>query len=187
MNKTKATGRLMQYLTDEGNPDLSIKLYEQNPKTTESTWQYLRALKKTNQKIKLEIHIKDGNPNGKILYLQAWLNEISNPKKATILYKNALMLSPLYEEGVTDAISFLKDKQSTQETYDILLTSVMLNQYSVVIQKAYTLQSIESNYFNFADYSLNKLKILMDKSQYQAFAKEVALRKEKKLNEIEWK
>ncbi|MBC7387587.1 MAG: hypothetical protein H7329_00105 [Opitutaceae bacterium] len=186
-NKVKALSRTMQHLIDNGFAELSIKLYELNSHNPESDWQYLRALKKLNLKNQLSQKIKNTSLPSKSGYTKGWLLEDQNPKEATRLYKQALIANPLYEEGIVDAIGFLKTKQSDQETYEILLTSVMLNQYSIPIQKLYTLQCIQTNYFNFADYSLNKLKDLMSVNDYIKFEKDVEQKKAKRLSEIEWK
>ena len=156
----------MQYLNDIGNPSLSMSLYNDKIRTEESEWQLLRALKLLNQKSVLSTRIKNVDDNKKVLYLKAWIKETENSK---------------------DAINFLNRKLSSEEIYNLLLTSVMLNQYSIPIQKAYTLQCVETNNFNFADYSLKKLKDLLSEKEYLTFAKEVEEQKEKRLSEIEWK
>ena len=186
-NKVKALSRTMQHLTDNGFAELSIKLYESNSHNPESDWQYLRVLKKLNLKNELSDKIKNISLSPKCGYIKGWLLEDQNPKEAAMLYKQALFANPLYEEGILDAINFLKTKQSDQETYEMLLRSVMLNQYSIPIQKLYTLQCIQTNYFNFADYSLKKLKDMMTASEYKKFEKEVEQKKSKSLSEIEWK
>ncbi len=184
-DKNKALGRLMQHLIDIDQAYLAIELYGANPKTEETNWQYLRALRKTNQR-ELAAKTLESQPTKPVAkYIEAWAS--NDEKKTEMLYKQALRTNPIYEEGVIDAIQFLETKQKDEATYDLLLQSVMMNQYSIPLQKAYTLQCVKLNLFGSTDFGLAKLKDLMSKSDYTAFASEVKRKQEERVNNMEWK
>jgi len=121
------------------------------------------------------------------LYLQAWSKENTNLKEAEELYRRAFIAAPFYDQGILDGVSFLKGKWTKERIYDLLLTSVMLNAYSVPLQKEYARQCVEMSLFGFADYAVNKLKDLMPKQEHGVFAAEIAKQKEVVTSNIDWK
>jgi tetratricopeptide (TPR) repeat protein len=185
-DKNKALGRWMNYLNSQGEASLVTKLYTENDKTQQSEWEYLRALRKTsNASEASSFAMKVSLPQG--TYVRAWSLERTDPKEATKLYCQALTSAPLYEEGILDAISFLESKIPPEEMYNWLLQSVMLNQYSAPIQKAYARQCVKMNLFGFADYSVGKLKDLVPASEHLAFSNEITKLKEEVTNKMDWK
>ena len=182
--KQKALGRLMQYLNETGHHDLAIRLYQENDKTQESEWQYLRALRYTNQK-ELALKAISNCKNAPCKYIQAWATK--NPNQAQKLYKEAINEHPIYEEGLFDAISFLEPRQKNAETYAIALQSVLLNPYSIAIQKVYLQQCIRMNLFSFIDYTLAKLKDLMPPTEYQKMEAKTKKEIQDHLEKMEWK
>ena len=63
----------------------------------------------------------------------------------------------------------------------------MLNQYSIPLQKAYTLSCVKMNLFSATDYALAKLKDLLPTKEYTAFASEIKTKQEQQLNSMVWK
>ena len=184
-DKQKALARLMQHLNDINQPTIAIILFDQNPKTNDSEWQYLRALRKTEQKELALEYIQKADQKSSATYIQAWAS--ADVKQKEILFKKALKSDPIYEDGVTDAIAFLETKLSKEAIYDLLLQSVMLNQYSIPLQKAYTLSCVKMNLFSATDYALAKLKDLLPTKEYTAFASEIKTKQEQQLNSMVWK
>ncbi len=184
-DKNKALGRLMRHLNDHGASLMAIQLYLENNKTQESEWEYARALRKTQQKKEAaSFALKTLLPPA--LYIQAWSMESSNPSDAAKKYRNALTKAPFYEEGILDAVAFLEHTSPPQEIYDWLLQSVMLNQYSAKLQKAYARQCVKMNLFGFADYSIGKLKDLLPAQEYTQFVNEMTQLKENVTQNMKW-
>jgi hypothetical protein len=182
----KARGRVMQHLNDYGRPDLTIALYNEDQKTTQTQWQYMRALKKTGQKDKVNLMSRDAILP-EVNYLKAWSLEANNPKMAQRYYEKAMREAPLYSEGIVDAVSFLKDKNNPTIVYDLLLQSVLLNPYSIPLQKAYARQCVQMHLFGFADFTLEKLKAMLTKEAFSSFNNEIQKQKEEMNNNIDWK
>lgn len=185
-DKNKALGRLMAHLNEHGQAPLAIKLYEENPKTTESKWEYLRALRKTNQASSLAVLDKTVFEQPATHYLVAWANETTTPSVAQQEYQKALALSPFYEDGILDAVRFLKGKVKEEAIYDILLQSVMLNPHSASLQQQYALQAVRLNLFGYADVAVEKLKTLLTAAEHAAFTRQIASLKEETMANVDW-
>lgn len=185
-DKNRALARVLNELNRRDQPDLVVQIFQENGRTTLSEWEYVRALRMLGKKKEVgDLAPRIQLPSA--LYLQAWSQENANPQVAEDIYKRAFEEAPFYDQGILDGIEFLKKKWSKEKVYDLLLTSVMLNTYSVPLEKAYARQCVEMNLFGFADYTVNKLKDLMPKAEHAIFATEIAKQKEVVTNNIDWK
>lgn len=186
-DKLKASTRLMNELNQKGESQMAIDLYKQSDNSSLATnWEYVRALKRAGLLEEVSAMVpKVSTPE--IAYVQAWILEKSNPGEAEKMYKKAFKIAPLYEEGILDALNFFQGKQNQEETYQVLLQSVLLNPYSPTLQKAYARQSVKMHLFSFADFAVEKVKDLLPKSEYEAFALEIQKSKEQINNNVDWK
>jgi Flp pilus assembly protein TadD len=90
-------------------------------------------------------------------------------KNAEGSYRQALRQLPMREEVIAEAGAFFNQVQKPQEAYNVLLSGIQYNPYSVVLQKAYILQALELWLVRYAEIGLEDLKLLATPADYQAF------------------
>ncbi len=92
-----------------------------------------------------------------------------NDKRAIDLFDTLIRKNPFYEQAYLQAASFYNKKQDNLKAYELLLNALGTNTHSVVLHKAFILESLQLGLEDYAGTSLLNLKELTDSADYADF------------------
>lgn len=180
--KTWAAADLMNYYLDKNETVKAEEYYKtlnvrelNDYVKNEINHAYLRLLtkqKKNDQVLNTIDQLKLGTlyKNKKPYFLgMAWYR-IGDHNKAEQYFKQALMAAPFSEEVVLDVADFyFKAKKNTEKAYMVVTNAVRMNEYSLVLQKAYAMRALEMGLDNYADGALETIQEMTSKEDYEAY------------------
>ncbi len=124
--------------------------------------QLLSALDKTN--------FGFGYETLKNYYRAVCLWRLGKPAEAKVYFDELPKQVPYYPEAILATAQFYTQQQNKpMKAYDLLLSALAYNPYSVPVLKAYILKAVDINLAEYADYSLQKLQELVPPIEYSTF------------------
>ena len=107
-------------------------------------------------------------------YFTGLIKAASNDPTARENLYLAAKLNPFYEDAVIASVNYISALDKF-EAYDLLVSALDINPYSVPLLKAYILQCARVQLNNYADLSLESLRGLVSSQEFQAFYSQYAV------------
>ncbi len=125
------------------------------------------------------VHLTDRHKRYKVFFKAEIAAAKGRDREAAERYKQAVKVL-LYDADVVTAAArfFSKHNPDEMTAYEMLLDGIIYNPYSVELQKAYALQSLDNGLFNYAQEALGRLENLLPASEYSIFIKQFERQRE---------
>jgi hypothetical protein len=124
------------------------------------------SLSQKLQKLKFEPEFE-----GEKIYYRALLAENKNQmKEAKTLYNQVEKVLPYNEDALIAAANFYRDKiKDDLRAYNIIMTGITYNPFSVPLYKAYILQILRAGFESYAASGMEQLQTLVSAEEYATF------------------
>ncbi len=123
----------------------------------------------------------------RLFYKAVALEFTGKKEESQKIYKEAIVKLPLHQPLILAYANFLKKYETNEVAYNTLLDAVLLNPYGIEIQKAYCLMALEINLDSYANETLEKIKSLTSKSDFEQFNTTFVNTKKKIESSFNWK